>query len=116
MASAPVRLRPCWSRLGAPAYAAVRSRGRKVRGVAQTKRSTAQIAEQAPIARTHSIGETQNDRLLVFQDEQRRDWTACTDFSYIARRHDIRGMDQEAFNNASGVISRSRRAQTRDNE
>jgi uncharacterized protein (DUF302 family) len=44
-------------------------------------------------------------RLLVFEDEQGQVWTAYTDFAYIARRHDIRGMDQEAFNKASGVIA-----------
>jgi uncharacterized protein (DUF302 family) len=43
-------------------------------------------------------------RLLVFEDEQGQVWTAYTDFSYIARRHDIREMDQEAFNKATGVI------------
>src|ERR1700739_3657566 len=31
-------------------------------------------------------------RLLVFQDEQGQVWAAYTDFGYIARRHDIRGM------------------------
>jgi uncharacterized protein (DUF302 family) len=44
-------------------------------------------------------------RLLVFEDEQGQVWTAYTDFGYIARRHDIRGMDQEAFNKATGVIA-----------
>ena len=44
-------------------------------------------------------------RLLVFEDEQGQVWTAYTDFAYIARRHDIRGMDQEAFNKATGVIA-----------
>jgi uncharacterized protein (DUF302 family) len=44
-------------------------------------------------------------RLLVFEDEQRQVWTAYTDFGYIAHRHDIRGMDREAFNMASGVIA-----------
>lgn len=43
-------------------------------------------------------------RLLVFEDEQGQVWTAYTDFAYTARRHDIRGMDQDAFNKASGVI------------
>jgi uncharacterized protein (DUF302 family) len=43
-------------------------------------------------------------RLLVFEDEQGQIWTAYTDFAYIARRHDIRGMDQEAFDKATGVI------------
>ena len=44
-------------------------------------------------------------RLLVFEDEQRQVWAAYTDFGYIAHRHDIRGMDQEAFNMATGVIA-----------
>src|SRR2546425_8248051 len=44
-------------------------------------------------------------RLLVFEDEQGQVWTAYTDFGYIARRHDIRGTDQEAFNKATGVIA-----------
>jgi uncharacterized protein (DUF302 family) len=44
-------------------------------------------------------------RLLVFEDEQGQVWTAYTDFAYIARRHDIRGMDQDAFNKATGVIA-----------
>ena len=44
-------------------------------------------------------------RLLVFEDEQGQVWTAYTDFGYIAHRHDIRGMDQEAFNKATGVIA-----------
>ena len=44
-------------------------------------------------------------RLLVFEDEQGQVWTAYTDFGYIARRHEIRGMDQEAFNKATGVIA-----------
>ena len=44
-------------------------------------------------------------RLLVFEDEQGQVWTAYTDFAYIARRHDIRGMDQEAFNKATGVVA-----------
>ena len=44
-------------------------------------------------------------RLLVFEDEQGQVWTAYTDFAYIARRHDIRGMDQEAFDKATGVIA-----------
>ena len=43
-------------------------------------------------------------RLLVFEDEQGQVWTAYTDFSYIAHRHEIRGMDQDAFNKATGVI------------
>lgn len=44
-------------------------------------------------------------RLLVFEDEQRQVWAAYTDFGYIAHRHDIRGMDQEAFNMATAVIA-----------
>lgn len=44
-------------------------------------------------------------RLLVFEDEQGQVWTAYTDFSYIAHRHEIRGMDQDAFNKATGVIA-----------
>jgi len=44
-------------------------------------------------------------RLLVFEDEQGQVWTAYTDFGYIAHRHDVRGMDQEAFNKATGVIA-----------
>ena len=44
-------------------------------------------------------------RLLVFEDEQRQVWAAYTDFGYIARRHDTRGMDREAFNMATGVIA-----------
>jgi uncharacterized protein (DUF302 family) len=44
-------------------------------------------------------------RLLVFQDEKGDVWTAYTDFAYIARRHHIMGMDNEAFDKASGVIA-----------
>jgi uncharacterized protein (DUF302 family) len=44
-------------------------------------------------------------RLLVFQDEKGDVWTAYTVFDYIARRHQIRGMDIEAFQKASGVIA-----------
>jgi uncharacterized protein (DUF302 family) len=44
-------------------------------------------------------------RLLVFEDEQGQVWTAYTDFKYIARRHDIHGMDQAAFDKATGVIA-----------
>jgi len=44
-------------------------------------------------------------RLLVFEDEQGQVWAAYTDFAYIARRHDIHGMDQAAFDKASGVIA-----------
>ena len=44
-------------------------------------------------------------RLLVYQDETGQVWTAYTDFAYIARRHQIQGMDKEAFQKASGVIA-----------
>ena len=44
-------------------------------------------------------------RLLVFEDENGQVWTAYTDFAYIARRHQIQGMDKEAFQKASGVIA-----------
>lgn len=44
-------------------------------------------------------------RLLVFEDEQGRVWTAYTDLAYIARRRHIQGMDNEAFQKASGVIA-----------
>jgi uncharacterized protein (DUF302 family) len=44
-------------------------------------------------------------RLLVFEDENGQVWTAYTDFAYIARRHHIQGMDNEAFQKASGVIA-----------
>ena len=44
-------------------------------------------------------------RLLVFQDEKGDVWTAYTDFGYIARRHEIKGMDVAAFDKASGVIA-----------
>jgi uncharacterized protein (DUF302 family) len=44
-------------------------------------------------------------RLLVFQDEKGDVWTAYTDFAYIARRHEIKGMDTTAFEEASGVIA-----------
>jgi len=44
-------------------------------------------------------------RLLVFQDEKGDVWTAYTDFTYIARRHEIKGMDTAAFEKASGVIA-----------
>jgi len=44
-------------------------------------------------------------RLLVFQDEKGEVWTAYTDFGYIARRHEIKGMDTAAFDKASGVIA-----------
>jgi uncharacterized protein (DUF302 family) len=44
-------------------------------------------------------------RLLVFEDEKGDVWAAYTDFAYIARRHQIKGMDTEAFQKASGVIA-----------
>jgi len=44
-------------------------------------------------------------RLLVFEDEKGVVWAAYTDFAYIARRHQIKGMDNEAFQKASGVIA-----------
>jgi uncharacterized protein (DUF302 family) len=44
-------------------------------------------------------------RLLVLQDEEGQVWAAYTDFSYIARRHQIEGADLEAFKKASGVIA-----------
>ena len=44
-------------------------------------------------------------RLLVFEDEKGQVWTAYTDFEYIARRHQIKGMDNDAFQKASGVIA-----------
>lgn len=44
-------------------------------------------------------------RLLVFEDEKGDVWAAYTDFAYIARRHQIKGMDNEAFQKASGVIA-----------
>jgi len=44
-------------------------------------------------------------RLLVFEDENGQVWTAYTDFAYIARRHQIQGMDKEAFQKASDVIA-----------
>ena len=44
-------------------------------------------------------------RLLVFEDEKGDVWAAYTDFGYIARRHRIKGMDNEAFQKASGVIA-----------
>jgi len=44
-------------------------------------------------------------RLLVFEDEKGDVWAAYTDFGYIARRHQIKGMDNEAFQKASGVIA-----------
>jgi uncharacterized protein (DUF302 family) len=44
-------------------------------------------------------------RLLVLQDEAGDVWAAYTDFAHIARRHNIRGKDIEAFKTASGVIA-----------
>ena len=44
-------------------------------------------------------------RLLVFQDEKGDVYAAYTDFSYIARRHQIDGADLEAFKKATGVIA-----------
>ena len=44
-------------------------------------------------------------RLLVLEDENGQVWAAYTDFSYIAKRHAIEGMDAEAFKTASGVIA-----------
>jgi uncharacterized protein (DUF302 family) len=44
-------------------------------------------------------------RLLVLEDENGQVWAAYTDFSYIAKRHAIDGMDAEAFRTASGVIA-----------
>ena len=44
-------------------------------------------------------------RLLVLEDENGQVWAAYTDFSYIAKRHAIQGMDAEAFKTASGVIA-----------
>jgi uncharacterized protein (DUF302 family) len=43
-------------------------------------------------------------RLLVYQDENGRVWTAYTDFSYIARRHRIDPGDP-SFRTATGVIT-----------
>ncbi len=44
-------------------------------------------------------------RLLVLQDEKSEVWTAYTDFSHIAQRHNITGKDLESFRTASGVIA-----------
>ena len=44
-------------------------------------------------------------RVLVLEDESGVVWAAYTDFGWIARRHDIRGADSEAFTKASGVIA-----------
>ena len=44
-------------------------------------------------------------RVLVLQDENGDVWAAYTDFGWIARRHNITGADNEAFNKASGVIA-----------
>ncbi len=43
-------------------------------------------------------------RLLVLQDKNGGVWAAYTDFSHIARRHNIQGKDLESFKTASGVI------------
>lgn len=43
-------------------------------------------------------------RLLVYQDEAGRVWTAYSDFGYIARRHRIDAFDP-AFRTATGVIA-----------
>lgn len=44
-------------------------------------------------------------RVLVLEDENGNVWAAYTDFGWIARRHDIKGADLEAFKKASGVIA-----------
>ena len=44
-------------------------------------------------------------RVLVLEDENGNVWAAYTDFGWIARRHDIKGSDLDAFNKASGVIA-----------
>ena len=44
-------------------------------------------------------------RVLVFEDEKGDVWAAYTDFGYVARRHQIRAMDSEPFQKASGVIA-----------
>lgn len=44
-------------------------------------------------------------RLLVFEDEKGDVYAAYTDFSYIARRHQIAGADLDAFTKATGVIA-----------
>jgi uncharacterized protein (DUF302 family) len=44
-------------------------------------------------------------RVLVLEDENGQVWAAYTDFSYIARRHEVSGADAEAFAKASGVIA-----------
>ena len=44
-------------------------------------------------------------RVLVFEDENGDVWTAYTDFGYVARRHQIKGMDSDPFQKASGVIA-----------
>ena len=44
-------------------------------------------------------------RVLVLEDESGNVWAAYTDFGWIARRHDIKGSDLDAFNKASGVIA-----------
>jgi uncharacterized protein (DUF302 family) len=44
-------------------------------------------------------------RLLVYQDDSGAVWAAYTDFSHIARRHDISGTGLKSFETASGVIA-----------
>ena len=44
-------------------------------------------------------------RVLVLEDENGNVYAAYTDFGWIARRHDIKGADLDAFNKASGVIA-----------
>ncbi len=44
-------------------------------------------------------------RLLVQQDEKGDVWAVYTDFLWIARRHGIKGADQQPFQTASGVIA-----------
>lgn len=44
-------------------------------------------------------------RLLVYQDEKGDVWTAHTDFAYIARRHQIMGMYNAAFQKGAGAIA-----------
>jgi uncharacterized protein (DUF302 family) len=44
-------------------------------------------------------------RVLVFENEKGEVWTAYTDFGYVARRHQVEGMDSEPFQKASGVIA-----------
>ncbi len=44
-------------------------------------------------------------RLLVLQEENGDVYAAYTDFSFIARRHNIQGKDLESFQTAAGVIA-----------